>query len=116
LIPSKDTVNEIPIVMAVEAGPRYIKFFKRLLLHRIDWTAKRGRKNKAIAAENLNELEEANESNEHCRLIWEGTIADHIFPKWNIKEIRNELEGRKEFADRGVEYYWEIALNKFNAK
>lgn len=112
LVPAKDVSHILPVAIIVEAGPKYLKFFKRLLLHRIDWTARRGRKTNTSMEDNTEGVEE----NKHCRLVWEGTINDHIFPKWSIIEIRNEFEARKLLADRGVEEYWDMTLAKFKAE
>lgn len=111
LVPSKDCAEDLPVVLVVEGGPKSIKFFKRLLLARIDWTAKRGRKVKPQEGD-PDALDETATSSEYCSLVWEGIISDHIFPKWTIKEIHNELEGRKNFADRGVEEYWDKVLSR----
>lgn len=111
LIPSKNSAEELPVVIVAEGGPKAIKFFKRLLCTRIDWTAKRGRKQKPAETTNTTEPGDEIDKTEYCDLIWEGVMNDHILPKWTIKEIHNELEGRKQFADRGVEELWEKALN-----
>jgi U4/U6 small nuclear ribonucleoprotein PRP3 len=111
-MPSKEAPEHLPVVLVIEGGPKYIKFFKNLLMRRIDWTAKRGKKQEATNESISDELEDPGEGNEHCSLVWEGIITDHIFPKWTIKEVHNELEARRHFADRGVEEYWEMVLNK----
>jgi U4/U6 small nuclear ribonucleoprotein PRP3 len=112
LIPSKDAAEELPVVLVAEGGPKSIKFFKNLLLRRIDWTTKRGRKPKVENPDPSGQEVEEVDQRDLCNLIWEGLINDHIFPKWSLKEIHNELEGRRHFADRGVEEYWEKALSK----
>lgn len=110
LVPARD-LADVPTVLAVEAGPKYMKFFKRLLLHRVDWDARRGRKKQPEQAAQM-DLEVDRSADHHIQLVWEGIVADHMFPKWSIKEIRSEAEGRKQFADRGVEEYWDMALAK----
>lgn len=108
LMPSRAIGAELPTVIAIEAGPKYTKFFKRLVLHRIDWDLKKGRKkglDEEIPAQET-------ESSTHCKLVWEGVVSDHMFPKWAIREIRSEAEGRKIFADRGVEEYWDMAVSQ----
>ena len=85
-----------------------MKFFKRLLLHRIDWNSNRKRKSTEPMLTETDGLD----SSGGCKLVWEGTTADHVFPKWSIREVRNDLEARKHFVDRGVEEYWDLALAK----
>lgn len=109
MVPTKEADHNLPIVLIAEAGPRYLNFYKRLLLHRVDWTAKRGRK-----TANTTIVEESAEAadNMNIQLVWEGTTSDHVFPKWTIKDYRSEAEGRKQFVDRRVEEYWDMVLAK----
>ena len=111
LAPSRDSVGDLPTVLVVEAGPKYMKFFKRLLLHRINWSQRKGNKGKKNEKEMM-EIETDESDNPYIQLIWEGVVADHMFPKWFIKQIRSEAEGRKQFSDRNVEEYWDMALSR----
>ena len=49
------------------------------------------------------------EDDKMVELVWEGSVKDRIFPKWTTMEMKSELEGRRCFADRGVEHYWDLA-------
>lgn len=93
LVPSRDIGGSLPIVLVAEAGPRYIKFFKRLLFVRIPW-----------------------QESSKPKLVWEGSTPEHVFPKFKLVEIHNELEGRKELADRKAQSYWDSALGVFESK
>lgn len=54
-----------------------------------------------------------NDAEDHMvKLVWEGSVRDKCFPKWSTVEIKSELEGRKYFADRGVQHYWDLVVGK----
>ena len=38
-------------------------------------------------------------------------MKDHSFNKWRVMNIKSELEGRRALVERGVEYYWDMALS-----
>merc|ERR1712107_885852 len=45
---------------------------------------------------------------DHCVLIWEGTVQQRSFKNWKVTHARSEAEARKTLADRGAEHYWEM--------
>ncbi|KAM3140975.1 hypothetical protein pb186bvf_006986 [Paramecium bursaria] len=80
--------NSIPSIVVAEGGPKGMKFYKKLLLQRIKWPMGT------------------------CTLIWEGIAKQHAFNKWKAIEIKSEAEGKRILAEKGVEQYWDLAINK----
>lgn len=46
-----------------------------------------------------------------CYLVWEGIVKDYSFNKWKVVELTSEVEGKKQLAERGVDYYWDMVQN-----
>ena len=106
LIPDKRLRYIMPnCVIAVEGGPKYTKFFKKLILNRQSWNDSKDVKKHKM-------LDENDADDQMVKLVWEGSVRDKCFPKWNSVEIKSELEGRKFFADRGVQHYWDLVVGK----
>lgn len=113
LLPSKKSGLNIPTIVVVEGGPRSVKFYKRLMLQRIDWSHKRSHKSGPGKGEEGMVQEEAS-TDHYCRLVWEGTVNDPVFSKWSLKVISSEVEGRNLFLDKNMERYWDKAVASFN--
>jgi U4/U6 small nuclear ribonucleoprotein PRP3 len=60
-------------MVLVEGGVRAVKFYKNLMLKRINWA----------------QGEMANS----CSLIWEGEIEGSTAGKWKVHEVGDEVEG-----------------------
>ena len=42
-------------------------------------------------------------------LVWEGMVKKSHFDKWKVIEVATESEGRRLFAEKGLEGYWIVA-------
>lgn len=99
---------KIPTILLIEGGPRATKFYKNLLLNRIDWNFKRG-KNPDGANADAGQSSDKNKG--LCDLIWEGSMNDNLFSKFQLKNINAELEGREYFKSKGIEQFWTMGIN-----
>lgn len=79
----------LPSIVIVEGGKRALKFFKRLCLHRIDWSLDDG----------------------DCHLAWEAEIADPSFRLFTMKEFGGEQEVRLWLAKHNAEHLWDLVRN-----
>jgi U4/U6 small nuclear ribonucleoprotein PRP3 len=95
ITPDKRLAGHLPGIVAIEGGPKYTKFFKKLLLNRLKWDDSKDIKKHDTLGENFND-------EKMVQLVWEGSVKDRLFPKWTSIEMKSELDGRKLFADRGV--------------
>ncbi|CAD8163714.1 unnamed protein product [Paramecium pentaurelia] len=91
LIANQNGQQVVPSIVVVEGGPKGIKFYKKLLLNRIKWRC--------------------DESKPGCVLVWEGVAKQHAFNKWRTIEIKSEAEGKRILAEKGVEQFWDLAMN-----
>ena len=91
LIANQGGAQVIPTIVVAEGGPKGIKFFKKLLLNRIKWNT--------------------DENKPGCSLVWEGVSKQHAFNKWRTIEINNEAEGKRILTEKGVEQFWDLAMN-----
>ncbi|CAD8155205.1 unnamed protein product [Paramecium pentaurelia] len=91
LIASQNGQQLVPSIVVAEGGPKGIKFYKKLLLNRIKWRC--------------------NDQKSGCTLVWEGVSKQHAFNKWKTIEIKNEAEGKRILAEKGVEQFWDLAMN-----
>ncbi|CAD8148974.1 unnamed protein product [Paramecium octaurelia] len=91
LIAAQNGQQVVPSIVVAEGGPKGIKFYKKLLLNRIKW---RG-----------------DDLKPGCTLVWEGVSKQHAFNKWKTIEIKSEAEGKRILAEKGVEQFWDLAMN-----
>ncbi len=90
-------------VVVVEGGPKGIKFYKRLMLHRIDWCCKQEGEDAAAAA--------GLQDNE-CVLVWEGSIRDRLFPgAFRFRHCPTEEAAREVLEKCNALHYWHAAKN-----
>ena len=120
----------------VEGGAKFIRQYKRLMLHRIAWTdAARPRGGEAVEQEeNADAEEEAGPSvngiaardvpaiskeaeeednslqNNKCWLIWEGLLRDRVFNTFRAKSCPTDRDA-KEFLGEKLRGYWDQAKN-----
>jgi U4/U6 small nuclear ribonucleoprotein PRP3 len=94
-------------VVVVEGGPKGLKKYKRLMLHRIKWA------DDAVMDDEDDSDDEKPDN--ACVLVWEGTVLKRSFPEFEMKLVRSEKFAR-DYMDRfGVPHYWDMALtNKVN--
>ncbi|RXW23253.1 hypothetical protein EST38_g2603 [Candolleomyces aberdarensis] len=122
----------------VEGAPKFMKNYKRLLLHRIAWTeAARPRGGEDVELENPDsdvegngdggdeegvgassakkgkaaegENEKSLEDNT-CHLIWEGALRDRQFVGFKAKSCPTDRDA-KEFLGEKLKGYWDMAKN-----
>lgn len=99
--------NNMPAIVLVEGGPKAIKFYKKLMLRRIKWN-----KNSYLPKdENGNVITPVDLTENKCALVWEGVVKDHNFNKWKVHDVDNEVEARRAFSEKNVEFYFDMAIN-----
>lgn len=98
-------------LVIVEGGAKAIKFYKKLLTKRIDWTENVSPKLASelnisqLASKQLEDL-----SNNKCRLLWEGQIKEVNFKKWSVMRTSNDEEACDVLNRFGLINYWREAL------
>jgi hypothetical protein len=43
--------------------------------------------------------------------VWEGVVKDHSFNKWKVMETDSEVEAKRSFVEKNVEFYFDMAIN-----
>ena len=81
-------------VVIVEGGPKGIKFYKNLLLRRVEW----------------NKFDEGDDLNE-CVLVWEGEVPRPVFKGFRFKPIPSEMMVREFLEKFNAVHYWNAAKN-----
>ena len=80
-------------LVIVEGGPKGMKFFKNLMLNRIDWT----------------KFDETKDN--ECVLVWEGELRKSSFRGFRFKPIPTEMMAKDFLENHGVVHYWNAAKN-----
>lgn len=96
-------------VVVVEGGPKSVKFYKKLMLQRIDWSSDPAA-NTAKHSEHAGDVE-PRAANNKCYLVWEGRIKERIFGFFKIRPIPTESACRAHFEKMRCVHYWEAARN-----
>lgn len=94
-------------IVVVEGGPKSVKKFKRLMLHRIKWEDEKD-------SDDDDEEDEAAASKKTapCVLVWEGTNQERNFSDWKFKLCPMQSIAREHLKKYGVEHYWDLALSE----
>lgn len=114
----------------VEGAPKFMRAYKRLMLHRIQWT-------EAARPRGVDEVEVANDpdgdapmdtapeptkdpeeeeekpislDDNTCRLVWEGTLRDRSFNTFKPKSCPTDGMA-KELLGEKLRGYWDLAKN-----
>ncbi|XP_068701394.1 U4/U6 small nuclear ribonucleoprotein Prp3-like [Montipora foliosa] len=94
-------------LVIVEGGPKAVKKFKRLMLHRIKWQDEK---------ESDDDDDEGQQSTgrktQPCVLVWEGTNKERNFSDWKFKLCPMQTTAREHLKKYGVEHYWDLALSE----
>ncbi|KAK3304482.1 pre-mRNA processing factor 3-domain-containing protein [Chaetomium strumarium] len=112
-------------VVVVEGGEHSIKNYKKLMLHRIDWTESlpsrerdglsAGGGHGAAMREWLKAEDEKGQlkdlSANKCALVFEGEAKVPMFKKWGSKVCETDQEAREFLAQRKMENFWTQAKN-----
>lgn len=100
-------------VVVVEGGPRGLKYYKRLLLSRMKWTEEEDEESSEESSGDEGKPErDIPKRNNQCVLVWEGTIPDRAFSRFETKTCRSEAFARELLAKHGVPQYWDLALSQ----
>lgn len=92
-------------LVIVEGGPKAIKKFKRLMLHRIKWEDEKD-------SDDEDEEAAAKKKTAPCVLVWEGTNKERNFSDWKFKLCPMQSTAREHLKKYGVEHYWDLALSE----
>ncbi|CAG8511816.1 6523_t:CDS:10 [Funneliformis caledonium] len=103
-------------VIMVEGGPKGIKYYKRLMLRRIDWsdttrlgdgsgTGVSGGGNEQGEDEQMMEPPKENK----CVLIWQGEVKDRGFKGFWFKTCPTEKTAKDYLKKHKAEHYWDLA-------
>lgn len=97
-------------VVVAEGGLKALRKYKKLMLRRIDWNAKREAEGNVEKETNQEPSAEdhGNNRDNSCLLVWEGPIASNAFKEFNITNARTQRECRYHFRKHGVEHYWDL--------
>ncbi|XP_065224726.1 U4/U6 small nuclear ribonucleoprotein Prp3-like [Planococcus citri] len=87
-------------VVVVEGGPKQMKKYKRLMLHRIKWE------------EDIIKSKNGDEVPNKCCLVWEGLVKQRNFGEIKLKACATEKLAREQLRKHGVEHYWDLAFSK----
>jgi U4/U6 small nuclear ribonucleoprotein PRP3 len=112
-------------VVIVEGGEHSTKNYKKLMLHRIDWTESLPSREKdalsaggghgAAVREWLKAEDEKGQlkdlSANKCALVFEGEAKVPMFKKWGSKVCETDQEAREFLAQRKMENFWTQAKN-----
>lgn len=89
-------------LVIVEGGGKSIRFYKKLMISRINW----------LDSDSLASLSHNNSKDfEHqgCRLVWEGELNYLTFKKWSVMYSNNDEEALNILHKFGLENYWREA-------
>jgi U4/U6 small nuclear ribonucleoprotein PRP3 len=88
-------------VVVVEGGPKQQKKYRRLMMSRIKWE------------EDLvkNDGTDDKETNNSCKLVWEGKIPRRNFGEIKFKAFNTEKLVREFFQKHHCEHYWDLAFS-----
>jgi U4/U6 small nuclear ribonucleoprotein PRP3 len=67
VIKPSSEISQFPSMVLIEGGLRAVKFYKNLMLNRINWTE--------------------NFPSNCCKLIWEGEIEASSAGKWKVHDV-----------------------------
>ncbi|KAI4147655.1 MAG: hypothetical protein LQ340_005455 [Diploschistes diacapsis] len=108
-------------LVVVEGGQHSIKFYKKLMLNRIDWTESSGANSaresnqEALAAWLQAEDEKGNIkdlSSNACTLVWEGEQRARAFRKWGSKVCETDKDAKDALHRAKMDSFWTLAKSK----
>jgi U4/U6 small nuclear ribonucleoprotein PRP3 len=93
-------------LVIVEGGPKALKKYKKLMLHRIKWNPDTiGEEDDDSDADGVNK--DANS----CLIVWEGIRDNRHFYDWRFKQCPSETIAREHLKKHNAEHYWDMALS-----
>lgn len=99
VIVTSSTLN----IVVVEGGQKAIKFMKKLMLRRIDWTSGAG--------DDEGAEQEGNRSaaSNKCVMVWEGALAKPSFMHFSVVHAEADAaKARQVFEDAKCAQYWDL--------
>lgn len=108
-------------VVIVEGGPRGIKKYTRLMLHRIQWGNAEDEDGMDDGDDSEGEDADAEagassgKGTHKCTLVWKGTSDKHAFKEFLKVVSVTETAARKHLAEKGVAHYWDLCKKSATA-
>ena len=93
-------------VVVVEGGPKGMRRFERLMLHRINWGGTKG----DDEDEDEDDAAEAGVGRNRCAMVWKGIALKRAFSSFDSKYFKTEVDARTALNDHGVPQYWDFAV------
>ena len=95
-------------VVVVEGGPKAQKRYRKLLLHRIDWSDVRDRDDDSDEDDDERDEERRRAASEACQVVWEGRVVkpQFVVPRRGGAHAGG---GAQAAQGRGCEHYWDMA-------
>eukprot|EP00466_Bigelowiella_natans_P015198 jgi/Bigna1/85178/estExt_fgenesh1_pg.C_20376 len=105
-------ISDIANVVVLEGGPKGTKKFKGLMMRRIKWqTDEAAEMDDDDDDDSDYEYQQESSSKTGAKLIWQGIQSQRKFLNFRFETCSSEASARKFFADKGLEHYWDQALN-----
>ncbi|ODQ67871.1 PRP3-domain-containing protein [Nadsonia fulvescens var. elongata DSM 6958] len=99
-------INPAFNLIIVEGGAKEIKFYKRLMLNRIQWTENSLPRN---AEDSQNPDYQVDLTNNKCYMIWNGQIKDCSFKKWSTSHTDSEEHAIEILSWNNADSFWTSA-------
>lgn len=94
----------IPNMVYVEGSSLQINKMKKLIMQRIKW-------NETEEIITTNTVNDSN-SNDNCKVIWEGVIKKRYCEKWKVQEVKTEVDAVKILQGFNLDNFWS-SLNQY---
>ncbi|EOD20165.1 hypothetical protein EMIHUDRAFT_469999 [Emiliania huxleyi CCMP1516] len=106
-VPNKQKLYKIDINAQQNHLTGAQRRYRKLLLHRIDWTD-------FGAADDDDDEDDEEEArrraqSEVCQVVWEGLVVKPQFKNFRVEAARSSEGARKMLAERGCAHYWDMA-------
>lgn len=92
-------------LVIVEGGEKGIKFYRRLMTHRIDWNLPSSDSESSLQPV----LSSLQPFRNKCSIVWEGQLRQLSFQKWSRMYTQTDEEACSVLARFGLENYWREA-------
>lgn len=96
-------------LVVVEGGPKAQRRYRKLLMHRIDWTDNGGAGDDDDEDDEDDEEAKKRTQAETCKLVWEGFVVKPHFKTFRVEAAHTGDVARKLLKDRNCEHYWDMA-------
>jgi U4/U6 small nuclear ribonucleoprotein PRP3 len=107
--------ERITLVVA-EGGPKGVKKFTRLMLHRIAWNEKcvdiGEEVSKHADVSDDEDQDGATSWTNQCNVLWRGVLAKRTYNGFKFQEAKTGNGARKVLESKGVAHYWDIVMSK----